>query len=483
MKYQNRLKLLLGKVNTAIIEVKLNGRVSYVNKRCEKLLGVNQKEILGQYIWEFLKEKREGFEKITTKLKEKPEGLEEEYIQIVSEKIRSLWVEICISPFELRKNDSGYLIFLKDVTKKKISEDRVRETTNYLINILNDSADAIMGLTHNSEIFLWNKGAELIYGYSAKEIIGKSIKQLIPEKILDKGELEYLKQKSISNGFIKNYITERVRKDGKIITVDITRTAIKDRTGKVIGYSAIVRDISENLKIQEKLIQSERLSVVGKMAAQVAHEIRNPLSSIMLNIELIEDELEQIKGKEKKEIESNLKTVNNEVEHLNNLTDDYLSFVRMPVLNSENTNLYSIIKDVTKLMLQKIYSENISLNVIVKSCPTIFIDKLQVKRACINIVKNAIEAMGNGGVLKIWCSLIKGGKYLSLNFKDSGVGIPEKTLKRIKEPFFTTKLTGSGLGMHITSQIMKEHKGRLEITSVNKKGTLVRLIFPVNTDS
>jgi PAS domain S-box-containing protein len=479
MSQQNRLLKLLKNVNTAIIEVKQNARISYVNKKCEELLGVGKKELLGQYVWEFLKEKKKGFEKILEKLEQNPKGIEEDFVQIVSEKIRSLWVEVCISPFELGKDDTGYLIFLKDVTKKKISEDRVRETTNYLINILNDSADAIMGLTNDSKIFLWNKGAEYIYGYTAKEITGKSIKQLIPEDILKKGEIEFLNKESVNKGFVKNYITDRIRKDGKRITVDITRTAIKDVNGKIIGYSAIVRDITKNLEIQEKLIKSERLSIVGKMAAQVAHEIRNPLSSIMLNLELIEDELEEVNGNAKTEIESHLNTINNEVEHLNNLTDDYLSFVRMPVLNREHVNLYSIVNDVINLMSGMTNSKNIEIHILRKEIPNVYIDKLQIKRACLNIVKNAIEAMDKGGKLKIWCNIVKKRNYISLNFKDSGEGIKKKSLKKITEPFYTTKLTGSGLGMHITSQIMKEHKGFLKIHSVYKKGTIIRLVFPL----
>lgn len=481
MNSQNRLKLLLGKVNTAIIEVKLNGRISYVNKRCERLLGLNQKEILGQFVWEFLKEKKAGFEKIIKKLNKKPEGIEDEYVQIVSEKIRSLWVEVCISPFELKKEDKGYLIFLKDVTNKKLSEDRVRETTSYLINILNDSADAIMGLTKDSKIFLWNKGAELIYGYSAEEVMGKSIEGFIPKDILENGEIEFLKKQSTENGFIRNYITDRITKQGKRITVNITRTAIKGLNGKIIGYSAIVRDITENLRVQEKLIKSERLSVVGKMAAQVAHEIRNPLSSIMLNIELIEDELDAIANSpEKLEIESNLKTINNEVEHLNNLTDDYLSFVRMPVLNREKVNLYSLVNEILDLVGNKLHAEKIQVEIVKRAFYNVFIDKMQIKRAILNIIKNAIEAMEEGGKIKIWCSLVKGGKYLSLNIKDSGCGIESENLRKIKDPFYTTKLSGSGLGMHICSQIMKEHKGKLKITSVLGKGTLVRLLFPIN---
>jgi signal transduction histidine kinase len=233
------------------------------------------------------------------------------------------------------------------------------------------------------------------------------------------------------------------------------------------------------LEIQEKLIKSERLSIVGKMAAQVAHEIRNPLSSIMLNLELIEDELEEVNGNAKTEIESHLNTINNEVEHLNNLTDDYLSFVRMPVLNREHVNLYSIVNDVINLMSGMTNSKNIEIHILRKEIPNVYIDKLQIKRACLNIVKNAIEAMDKGGKLKIWCNIVKKRNYISLNFKDSGEGIKKKSLKKITEPFYTTKLTGSGLGMHITSQIMKEHKGFLKIHSVYKKGTIIRLVFPL----
>ena len=476
----NKFKNILENTNIGIIETDFNGKITYLNKKAKNIIGLSADKKIPVYVWEILKKGKPEFQQIVEMLEKQPDGIESYETKVISEDIKNIWVDISVSPYK-DKNSKGYLIFFKDVTRKKNLEEKAKETTLYLKNILNDSADAILGITLENKIFLWNKGAEEVYGYKAEEVIGKHIDILIPENLKKENEAGKIIKEALKKGFLRNYITERKRKDGKIIKVNITRTAIRDEEGRIFGFSAIVRDITEQEKIQQKLIQSERLSIVGKMASQVAHEIRNPLASISLNLELLEDEIEELNlssGK-KTELISLIQTINSEVSHINNITDDYLSFVRMPVLKKAKIDLNDIVEDIHRSLKNSLLTAKINLIHHKTKLPKISVDYNQTRRAILNVIKNAMEAIGTEGEIEIFSRIYRSKNMLCLYIKDNGCGIPEDKLEKIYEPFYTTKMTGSGLGMHITHQIMKEHGGEIRITSTEGKGTTVALCFPL----
>ncbi|BBB33576.1 two-component system, sporulation sensor kinase E [Thermotomaculum hydrothermale] len=479
MEHIDKFKKILENTNIGILETDINGKIIYINKKAKEVIGLKFPRNNPLFVWEILKNGKNEFNKIVKLIEKNKNGIEGYETKIISEEIKNIWVDVNVTPLKDRETE-GYLIFFKDVTKKKILEEKAKETTLYLKNILNDSADAILGITLENKIFLWNKGAEEIYGYTADEVLGKHIDILIPEKLKKENESEKIIKEALKKGYLKNYITERKRKDGEIIKVNITRSAIRDLEGRIFGFSAIVRDITEQEKMQQKLIQSERLSIVGRMASQVAHEIRNPLASISLNLELLEEEIEEIDlDKPKKmELTSLIKTITSEVSHINNITDDYLSFVRMPVLKKSKENLHSIVEDIYNSLKNLLITARIKFVHHKQNIPLIPVDYNQARRAILNIIKNAIEAIGNDGKIEVFTRNYREKKRLCLYIKDSGSGIPEDKLDKIFEPFYTTKATGSGLGMHITYQIMKEHGGEIKITSREGKGTTVSLCFP-----
>ncbi len=476
--HSNKFKKILENTNIGIIETDENGKIRYLNKKAKEITGIKDNNSIPTFVWEILKKGKKEFKEIIKMLEKKPEGIESYETRIISEEIKNIWVDISITPYF---DNNGFLIFFKDVTTKKMLEEKAKETTLYLKNILNDSADAILGITLENRIFLWNRGAEEIYGYKAEEVLGKHINILIPEHLKEQKEADRIIKEALKKGYLKNYITERKRKDGTIIKVNITRTAIKDGEGRIFGFSAIVRDITEQEKLQQKLIQSERLSIVGKMASQVAHEIRNPLASISLNLELLEEEIEEIEmpSIKKREILSLLKTINSEVNHINNITDDYLSFVRMPALNKKKINIHSIVEDIHKFLKNSLITARIKFIHHKNNIPAILLDYNQARRAILNIIKNAMEAIGSNGKIEIFSRYYKEKKMVCLYIKDNGCGIPSDKIDKIFEPFYTTKMSGSGLGMHITYQIMKEHGGQIKVTSEEGKGTTIALCFPV----
>ena len=164
---------------------------------------------------------------------------------------------------------------------------------------------------------------------------------------------------------------------------------------------------------------------------------------------------------------------------INNITDDYLSFVRMPVLKKSKEDLNDIVEDIYNSLKNLLLTARINFIHHKNKLPKIPLDYHQTRRAVLNIVKNAIEAIGNDGKIEVFSRIYREKKMICLYIKDTGCGIEEEKLEKIFEPFYTTKTTGSGLGMHITYQIMKEHGGEIRITSTEGKGTTVALCFPM----
>lgn len=479
MKQAGRIKQLFHNAGIAIVEVDRKARISYLNRGAQELLGVSTEEAAGMHVWEFLKGKRPEFDSLVQLLTESPGGLSDIPVNIVGQRIKSLWAEICITPFYFDENDNGHLIFLKDITRRKIADDRIKETTNILINVLNDSADAILGITLDNRFFLWNRGAESVFGYSAEEMMDKPVALLIPDDLRDKNELTFFSREALKKGYVQDFVTDRIRKDGKRITVNITRTVIRNVNGQNVGFSAIVRDITRQQDLQQQVLQSERLSVVGRMAAQVAHEIRNPLSSIILNLELMDDELDELTGQQVSELRNLLSTIETEVNHLSNLTDDYLSFVRMPAPSRSVVSPYALIEEVLRLMQPTAAENRVTLELEPREVPVISADRNQIRRAIMNIIKNGIEASEPDSTVKTWCSVTRDGRFLLINVQDFGTGIPADVCDKVFDLFYTTKLTGSGLGMHITRQILQEHGGDVQMSSREGQGTLVQLKLPL----
>ena len=238
-----------------------------------------------------------------------------------------------------------------------------------------------------------------------------------------------------------------------------------------------IMDAYERLKeTQKRLRESEKLASMGKMAAALAHEIRNPLGAITNSIEVLKrygsyssDELELIY------------IVENELERLSKLTEDFLSFSRSFRLRKSETDIHSILEEVLSLLhLDGTKRSGVK---VVKSfdpeVPTLLVDRDYIKQALLNIVLNSIEAMPEGGDLIISTRYKSIENEVEVAVKDSGVGMSPETLSRAFEPFFTTKERGLGIGLNITHKIVHDHGGYITISSSIGEGTTVTLCLPV----
>ena len=237
---------------------------------------------------------------------------------------------------------------------------------------------------------------------------------------------------------------------------------------------------------QERLVQSERLATIGQMAAKVSHEVRNPLGSISLNAELLEDEVKALPEERRAEAAALVSAIRSQVDVLSAVTEEYLRFARLPKPTLETTALVPVIEDLTDFVRGELHARGVDLVVsFSERLPVVRLDAGQIRQALLNLIRNAAEAMPKGGTVTIGVKAISNSAIrnpqsaIAIEVKDTGVGIPAENLGKIFEPFFTTKEGGTGLGLAIARQIAEDHGGSLICESTPGRGTMFRLDLPV----
>jgi len=371
----------------------------------------------------------------------------------------------------------GAVIIVEDVTEEVKLEEEIRSHQKYIAHITENSVDAILSLDKNNVINSWNKGAEHIFGYRAEEVIGKHFEILVPDDLKKRGEIEKIIKETEEKGFIKNYETERITKDGRRLVVALTRTAIKNSEGEIIGSSAIVRDITEKRNLQRQIIQSEKLSAVGELTAGLAHEIGTPLNIISGRAEY----LLSIVGKDPK-ISKGLRIIIDQIDRITSLIQQLLKFTRSEKKEVKPVDINNVIKDTINLLETKLDKSKINIQTNFSTeLSLIYGDENQLQQIFVNLFINAIHAMAEGGEIKITTEQDINNHSIVIKVKDSGCGIAEENLSRIFDPFFTTKEIGkgTGLGLAVTYGIIKDHGGDIEVVSEVNKGSEFTVRLPV----
>jgi two-component system, NtrC family, sensor kinase len=225
---------------------------------------------------------------------------------------------------------------------------------------------------------------------------------------------------------------------------------------------------------ERELVRSERLAAVGKMAAMITHEVRNPLSSIGLNTELLEDELG-----DNEEAKKLVQAIHREVDRLTAITEEYLTFARLPKPKLAPEAINSLVAALAAFVRADLAAKQVELAVeLADGDPIALLDAAQIRQCLINLVRNATDAVSAKGGGRIVLRTRRAGDRIVLEVRDDGSGIPADVLPRLFDPFFSTKEGGSGLGLALTQQIVKDHGGDLVVESTLGKGTTFTLSIP-----
>ncbi|MCM3767848.1 PAS domain S-box protein [Neobacillus niacini] len=385
------------------------------------------------------------------------------------------WVDTTIVPFINKKGKPvQYIAIRSDITQRKNAERSLLESTKEVRDItfaLNQSS--IVAITdEKGRITTVNEKFCEISKYSREELIGED------HRILNSGyhSKDFFKNlwKTIGTGKVWKGEIRNKAKDGSYYWVDTTIVPFLNEQGKPYQYLAIRNDITERKRQEEVLHRQDKLAAVGQLAAGVAHEIRNPLTSMKGYAEFL-----QLDEQDPERLEF-LNIILDEIERVNTIVEDFMVLAKPKAVELEEKNVVPVIRNVISLLEFEARKKNVRLHfncnqdIIQIEC-----DENRLKQVFLNFIKNGMEAMPNGGDLHVKTMIHDNNVQISI--QDTGVGIPKEKLKKLGEPFFTTKKNGNGLGLMVSFKIIESHNGKVFVESEPNKGTTFNIMLPART--
>lgn len=357
------------------------------------------------------------------------------------------------------------------VEKKAIDREYDLNSKHAYLNLFFEQArDAIAVFDLQDRVIAVNPAFEKLYGWTKEEAIGRTLPLVPPENV------EGAQQRANALKLGKSYHlfeTTDMRKDGSLFDAQISLSPIYNPHGEIIAASVISRDISYIKENENLILQSEKLKLVGELAAGVAHEIRNPMTVISGYVQMMNEDPNS-------PYYEYTKLIQNETERIELILSEFLVLSRPQANQFVAINLADILSEVIQFLQIEFQQRAITLHV-KNDFPNAFIsgNKNQIKQVFINLFKNAVEAIQEDGTITLELFKCKEGNEVFIRIEDTGCGMPPHVLKHIFEPFYTTKSKGTGLGMMIINKIMLDHSGTIKIKSEQNVGTEIILTFPV----
>jgi signal transduction histidine kinase len=255
---------------------------------------------------------------------------------------------------------------------------------------------------------------------------------------------------------------------------DFEWTDLIDEKGQAVGYMLCFRDVTEEKKFQRELIHSEKLAVVGQLAAAMAHEIRNPLTSIKGFLQLLEHRLEG--SQHAQTIRDYTKIMVEEVDRMEKIIRDFLLMTKPSDVTRERACVNQLIKRMLILVENQATLRGVSVVTDLRSISHVLMHREAIQQVILNLLQNAFEAMNSGGTLTL--KTMEEEEFVAIQVIDTGIGMSEEVIANLGSPFYSTKTEGTGLGLTVSSKIIKEHNGYLDVSSVEGEGTTITLRLP-----
>ncbi len=470
-----------------IISFDSEGKITEFNPAAERLFGYSQDDALGRdmvelIIPETLREShRRGLQLKDAASEIGPTIGRRMELSAMRSDGSEVPVEMSISRIVLG-GTPVFTAYLRDITYRRDTQ----RITSELAAVVANSNDAIIACTLDGLIRSWNVAAERIYGYAAEEAVGRPLHMLLPPDRLD--EFPRILTAVKRGESMADYETVRLRKDGKKISVSLTDSPMRGDEGKVTGLSSIARDITERKRLEEELLQSQKMDAVGRLAGGIAHDFNNILTAILGYSDLIMGQID-----ERQWMYKHLAEIRKAADFAAALTHQLLAFSRRQPLYLRVFDVNESVRNLQK-MLQRVIGEHIEIKTALTSqAGRLKADPSQLEQVLLNLCVNARDAMPNGGSITIHTEEMSyvlddgfsvnempAGEYVKLTVTDTGTGMSPEVMKHIFEPFFTTKEKGQGTGLGLATcyGIVKQSGGYIHVESTPEVGSSFSIYMP-----
>ncbi len=480
---ENRFKELSDLLPQTIFEIDTTGKMEYVNREAYSMFGYSVEDFSRglNALQMLIPDDRDRALKEIKKILNGGQSDGNEYTAL--RKDGTTFPIMIYSHLIIHDNAvQGLRGIIVDISHQKQTEEKLRLQST----ALQIAANAIVMTDADGKLMWANDAFTLLTGYAVNEVVGKKMNVLSSGK--HPAEFYQNLWETILSGKVWRNEVVNKRKDGTLYTEDMTITPVPDEYGKLTHFIAIKQDITEQKQLREQLFQAQKMESLGTLAGGIAHDFNNLLGIILVYSNLMEE------SPNNHEIYSEaLAAINRAVMRGKDITGQILTFAHKTELKFERIDIDELLLEFIE-MATKTFPKTISFSHALNSIPPLYADRTQLHQVVLNLCLNAKDSMGDAGIITVSTDIIAGdvllkrfveakeNAYVRISINDTGAGMDEYTIKRIWEPFFSTKekTKGTGLGLAVVYGIIKTHRGFIHVESAAGKGTTFEIYLPLS---
>jgi protein-histidine pros-kinase len=480
LKEKDKAQQYLDIVEVVILAINDKEEVTLINQKGCKLLGYREEEIVGKNWFEvFLPTAiREGTRAVFQGLmsgKCEPHKYHENPVLTRSGQERPIaWHNNILTDGAGRI--TGTLSSGQDITERRWAEERLHESEERLQAIMDNTTDAVMVYDIDGMIIAMNKEARRLFCSSGKGEL-KSMWDVIPpeNKVDFSSRLKSVKE----GGRLLDYEMEKILENAERLPVSVGLVYMVDESG---WFIETIRDIRERIRIRNKILELEKAQVVGKMAEGIAHHMGTPLTSMLLRVQMIKEDISGVSGNAG--FIEKLNSIEKQIFYSQKLLQKLLKFARGPEKERGPEYISSLIEEGVEMIIPFLRRQGIKLESYIEEDVKIWADNNLLELVFSDIMMNAVDAMPEGGRLSILVSKGKPEGHVRIKISDTGIGIPREILPLVFEPFFTTKPSGkgTGLGLSVAKRVIQDHGGEISLESREGEGTSILINLPIHIE-
>lgn len=458
-KSENMFELIFEQAKDGIVLSDDKGIVEANTVACE-IFEIQKEDLIGKKLFSFVGERDDRFKEMLNELNQignvraefsfhMPNG-QKKVLEFTSNRV---------------ENTNTKVTIIRNVSERYEMEQKLRESEKHFREIF-EGLNVGLLLWRNNEIKDINKVGSKILFHSKKTILKRGMHQLWSETVENHEDIKKMMKKLVETSHVKETILLKfLNGSTKYMRFSTKKHVVNDLN------LTIFEDVTDMFEMQEQLRKSDTLSVVGELAAGIAHEIRNPMTALKGFIQLLQ-------GSVKGDFSNYFNIITSELKRIDTIITEFLVLAKPQVIRYEEKDMNVIVQETVDLLSAESTLYNIIFDTdFFRDSLYLYCEPNQLKQVFINILKNALESMTNGGNIRIKTDLVDE-EYVKISITDEGIGIPKEKLKKLGEPFYTTKDRGTGLGLMISFKIIEEHRGWIEVDSEVGVGTVFSVYLP-----